>query len=86
VVKNTCLLGYIENHVFDVQNFLKRKFFFLFFFKEITMGNKVKVQKTKNNQHIITLPKTLAELFDIKQGTILEFKVNKEGEIVLRKK
>ncbi|MDP7457097.1 MAG: AbrB/MazE/SpoVT family DNA-binding domain-containing protein [Candidatus Woesearchaeota archaeon] len=50
------------------------------------MGNKVKVQKTKNNQHIITIPKTLAELFDIKQGSILEFKVNEKGEIVLRRK
>ena len=49
------------------------------------MGNRVKVQKTTNNQHIITIPKTLAEIFDIEQGTELEFKVNERGEIVLRK-
>jgi len=52
------------------------------FFK---MGNKVKVQKTKNDQYIITIPKTLVELFDIEQGTLLEFKVNEKGEIVLRR-
>ncbi len=49
------------------------------------MGNKVRVQKTKNSQYIITIPKTLAELFDFSQGSVLEFKVNEKGEIVLRK-
>ena len=60
-------------------------FYYPLFGDEIIMGNKVKVQKTKNDQYIVTIPKTLAELFDIEQGTLLEFKVNEKGEIVLKR-
>ncbi len=52
----------------------------------VNMGNTVKVQRTPNNQYTITIPKTLAEMFDISQGTVLEFKVNEKGQIILRKK
>jgi len=44
----------------------------------------MKVQKTNNDQYIVTIPKAFAETFEFKQGTILEFKI-KDGEMVLRK-
>ncbi len=43
------------------------------------------VQKTKNEQFIVTIPKAFAETFDFKQGTLLEFRINEKGEMVLRK-
>ena len=45
----------------------------------------MRVQKTKNDQFIITIPKAFAETFDFKQGTVLEFKINEKGEMILRK-
>ena len=48
------------------------------------MAIRMRVQKTKNEQYIITIPKAFAETFDFKQGTLLEFKI-KDGEMVLRK-
>jgi len=44
----------------------------------------MRVQKTKNEQFIVTIPKAFAETFDYKQGTVLEFKI-KDGEMVLKK-
>ncbi len=44
----------------------------------------MKVQRTKNDQFVVTIPKAFAESLDFKQGTVLEFKINEKGEIVLR--
>jgi len=49
------------------------------------MATRMRVQKTKNDQFIITIPKAFAETFDFKQGTVLEFKINEKGEMILRK-
>ncbi len=48
------------------------------------MAIRMRVQKTKNEQFIVTIPKAFAETFDYKQGTVLEFKI-KDGEMVLKK-
>ena len=45
----------------------------------------MRIQKTKNDQYIVTIPKAFAETFDFKQGTVLEFKINEKGEMILRK-
>lgn len=50
------------------------------------MANKMKVQKTKNEQFIITIPKAFAEALELKQSTVIEFKINEHGELVLKKK
>ncbi|MEA2038050.1 MAG: AbrB/MazE/SpoVT family DNA-binding domain-containing protein [Nanoarchaeota archaeon] len=50
------------------------------------MAIRMRVQKTKNDQYIVTIPKAFAETFEFKQGTLLEFKINEKGELVLRKK
>ena len=42
------------------------------------------VQKTKNDQFIVTIPKAFAETFDFKQGTVLEFRI-KDGDLILKK-
>jgi len=49
------------------------------------MANKMKVQRTKNDQFIVTVPKAFAEALDFKQSTLIEFKINEKGELVLRK-
>ena len=49
------------------------------------MATRMKVQRTNNNQYIITIPKAFAETFDLKQSTVLEFRLNEKGEMVLRK-
>ena len=49
------------------------------------MATRMRVQRTKNDQFIITIPKAFAEAFGYKQGTILEFTINEKGELVLRK-
>ena len=45
----------------------------------------MRVQKTNNEQYIVTIPKAFAETFDFKQGTLLEFNINEKGEMVLKK-
>ena len=49
------------------------------------MAIRMRIQKTKNDQYIVTIPKAFAETFDFKQGTVLEFKINEKGEMILRK-
>lgn len=49
------------------------------------MAAKRRVQKTSNNQYIVTLPKAIAEAMGFTQGTELEFKLNDKGEIVIKK-
>lgn len=49
------------------------------------MATRMRIQKTKNEQYIVTIPKAFAETFDFRQGTLVEFKINKEGEILMRK-
>ena len=49
------------------------------------MATRMRVQKTNNEQYIVTIPKAFAETFDFKQGTLLEFKINEKNELVLRK-
>ena len=49
------------------------------------MANRMKVQKTPNEQYIITIPKAFAEALDFEKGTVLEFKLNEKGEIVLKR-
>ena len=51
----------------------------------LKMATRMRVQKTKNDQYIITIPKAFAETFDFKQGTLLEFRINENGDMVLRK-
>ncbi|MBU1005337.1 MAG: AbrB/MazE/SpoVT family DNA-binding domain-containing protein [Nanoarchaeota archaeon] len=45
----------------------------------------MRVQRTNNDQYIVTIPKAFAETFEFKQGTVLEFKINEKGEMILRK-
>jgi len=49
------------------------------------MATKMRVQRTNNDQYIVTIPKAFAETFEFKQGTVLEFKINEKGEMILRK-
>jgi len=49
------------------------------------MAIRMRVQKTKNEQFIVTIPKAFAETFDFKQGTLIEFKINEKGEMVLKR-
>ncbi|MBW2989212.1 AbrB/MazE/SpoVT family DNA-binding domain-containing protein [Candidatus Woesearchaeota archaeon] len=49
------------------------------------MATKMRIQKTKNDQYIVTIPKAFAEAFDFKQGTLMEFKIDKDGGILMRK-
>ena len=49
------------------------------------MATRMKVQKTANNQFIVTIPKAFAETFNYKQGTLLEFNINDKGELALKK-
>ena len=49
------------------------------------MANKMRLQKTKNNQYTLTIPKAFVEALGFKKGTILEFKFNDKGELVIKK-
>ena len=49
------------------------------------MATRMRVQKTNNEQYIVTIPKAFAETFEFKQGTLLEFKINDKGEMVLKR-
>jgi len=49
------------------------------------MANKMRVQRTPNDQFIVTIPKAFAEAMGFRKGTILEFKLGEKGELVLRK-
>jgi len=49
------------------------------------MATRMRVQKTNNEQYIVTIPKAFAETFNFKQGTLLEFNINEKGEMVLKK-
>jgi bifunctional DNA-binding transcriptional regulator/antitoxin component of YhaV-PrlF toxin-antitoxin module len=51
----------------------------------IKMATRMRIQKTKNEQYIVTIPKAFAETFDYKQGTVVEFKINEKGEFILKK-
>ena len=51
----------------------------------IKMATRMRVQKTNNDQYIVTIPKAFAETFDYKQGTLVEFRINEKGDMVLRK-
>jgi bifunctional DNA-binding transcriptional regulator/antitoxin component of YhaV-PrlF toxin-antitoxin module len=44
-----------------------------------------RVQKTSNDQYVITIPKTLVELLSIRKGAVIDFSINDKGEIVLRR-
>ncbi|MEM4248281.1 MAG: AbrB/MazE/SpoVT family DNA-binding domain-containing protein, partial [Candidatus Nanoarchaeia archaeon] len=55
-------------------------------FNSNKMANRMKVQKTKNEQFIVTIPKAFAEALELKQSTVVEFKINEKGELVLKKK
>jgi bifunctional DNA-binding transcriptional regulator/antitoxin component of YhaV-PrlF toxin-antitoxin module len=46
----------------------------------------MKVQKTKNEQYIITIPKALAEALEYTKGVEIEFKINTEGDLIIKKK
>jgi bifunctional DNA-binding transcriptional regulator/antitoxin component of YhaV-PrlF toxin-antitoxin module len=46
----------------------------------------MKVQKTKNGQYIVTIPKALAEALGYLRGTAIEFKINTEGDLIIKKK
>jgi len=49
------------------------------------MATRMRVQKTSNDQYIVTIPKAFAETFKFKQGTLLEFNINDKGELVIKK-
>ncbi len=49
------------------------------------MATRMRVQKTPNDQYIVTIPKAFAEAFGFGQGTVLEFSLNEKGEMVLKK-
>ena len=49
------------------------------------MATRMRVQRTPNDQYIITIPKAFAEAFGFKKGTVLEFRINEKGELVLKK-
>ena len=49
------------------------------------MATRMRIQRTKNEQFIVTIPKAFAETFDFKQGTLVEFRINQSGEMILRK-
>lgn len=49
------------------------------------MAIRMRIQKTKNEQYIVTIPKAFAETFDFRQGTLVEFKINEKGEMIVRK-
>ena len=44
----------------------------------------MRVQKTNNEQFIVTIPKAFAETFEFKQGTLVEFRI-KDGDIVMKR-
>jgi bifunctional DNA-binding transcriptional regulator/antitoxin component of YhaV-PrlF toxin-antitoxin module len=46
----------------------------------------MKVQKTKNDQFIITIPKALAKALGYNKGLNIDFTINKEGNLVIIKK
>lgn len=47
--------------------------------------NEVKVQELSNGQYTITFPKGLARLKGIVKGDVLEFTINDEGKIEVKK-
>jgi bifunctional DNA-binding transcriptional regulator/antitoxin component of YhaV-PrlF toxin-antitoxin module len=49
------------------------------------MANKMRVQRTSNGQFIVTIPRAFAEALGFKKGTVLEFKFNERGDIVIKK-
>ena len=50
------------------------------------MANTMRLQKTKNDQYIVTIPKAFAEALGFRKGTLLEFVFNEKRELVLRKR
>ncbi len=49
------------------------------------MAKKAIVQKTSNNQYIVTIPKQIAEFKGIEKGTILYWAEDSEGNLVLKR-
>lgn len=45
----------------------------------------MKIQKTVNNQYIVTIPKALAIALDLSNGSILEFSFGAEMQLKLKK-
>ena len=48
-------------------------------------ANKVKIQQLKNSQFVLTIPKALADSFDLKKGTVVKFKINEKGRLEIIK-
>ncbi len=49
------------------------------------MATRMKIQKTKSEQFIVTIPKAFAEHLDLDQSTIVQFKLGKDGELIIKK-
>jgi antitoxin component of MazEF toxin-antitoxin module len=45
------------------------------------MATRMRVQRTKNDQYILTIPKALVEALSIDKGTEAEFKINGKNEL-----
>lgn len=46
----------------------------------------MKIQQLKNGQHFITLPSQIVRAKQWKKGDDLKVEINKEGDLVLKKK
>ena len=49
------------------------------------MSNKMKIQKLFSGQYVVTVPKSLVEVLDLKGGDLVEWGLNKKMELILRK-
>ncbi len=48
------------------------------------MPKDVRVQKTPNNQFILTIPKALADAMDIEKGSVISFSISGKDELLLK--
>ena len=48
------------------------------------MAARRRIQRTKNDQYIVTLPKALVEALGVEKGTEVEFTISGENELKLR--
>jgi bifunctional DNA-binding transcriptional regulator/antitoxin component of YhaV-PrlF toxin-antitoxin module len=52
---------------------------------ENLMATRMKVQKTPNNQYIVTIPRTLVEALGLRKGSVVKFYINDRNELVIRR-
>ncbi len=53
--------------------------------KRANKSTRMKVQRTSNDQFIVTFPKHIAYVLDIRKGDTLSFTLSEEMELVLKK-